>query len=223
VSEKLRLAPQSGGKPKKLVVLFHGYGSQGEDLLSLASYWSRLMPETEFLAPNGPDICETYPLGFQWFGLKEFTPFNVRAGLDVAGPRIRDYLLNALSERNLTPADLSVVGFSQGGMLALELMFVLPGLRGSICYSGAFYPPLAKVLQQPYPEVLLVHGNVDPTVPYIAFMQAQQDLKKFGINPHTLTCTGLGHTIPEEGLKVGGDFLVDIFNQGQPVIYMKQE
>jgi phospholipase/carboxylesterase len=141
----------------------------------------------------------------------------------VARPILLTYLQDALRQRNLTPADLTLVGFSQGGMLALEMMFALPGLRGLICYSGAFYPPVATMLQDPRPEVLLVHGDVDLVVPYEAFTEAQRNLKKFGLHLHTLTCSGLGHSIDEEGLKVGGEFLLNLFGQEQPVIYMKQE
>lgn len=217
------LLPHSGGKSKKLVVLFHGYGSNGKDLLDLAHYWSPLMPETEFLAPNGPDVWEAYASGYQWFSLKEFTPLSVRAGLNTVGPLLRNYLQDALAERNLKPADLAIVGFSQGGMVALEMMFALPGLRGVICYSGGFYPPPAAPVFEPYPEILLVHGDADTVVPYTAFLEAQQQLKKLGAHPQTLTCSGLGHSIDEEGLKSGAQFLTTLFGQEQRVIYMKQQ
>jgi phospholipase/carboxylesterase len=216
------LLPRSGGKAKKLVVLFHGYGANGRDLLDLAHNWSPFMPETEFLAPDGPDVCETYPFGYQWFGLKEFTTPYVYAGLAEARPFLSHYLLNALVKRNLTPADLAVVGFSQGGMVALDMMFAVPGLRGVICYSGGFYPPPEMAIPQPHPEVLLVHGDADTLVPYAFFQEARQQLHQLGIHPQTLTCAGLEHSINEEGLKTGGKFLATLLSQEQPMIQAKQ-
>jgi phospholipase/carboxylesterase len=174
------------------------------------------------LAPNAPDVCEANPFGYQWFGLQDITPYNVRAGLDIARPILQKYILSALQERHLSPADLVLIGFSQGGMLALEMMFALQGVKGIISYSGAFYPPIATLLDRPHPEVLLIHGNLDMIVPYVALTEAQKYLRQFGVFPQTLTCAGLGHSINEEGIKVGGQFLADLFAQDQSVIYMKQ-
>jgi phospholipase/carboxylesterase len=214
--------PQSGKSARQLVIFIHGYGADGNNLLDLAQYWSPLLPDAEFLAPDAPDICEANPFGYQWFGLQDITPYNVRPGLDIARPVLQKYILEALRERDLSPSDLTLVGFSQGAMLALEMMFALKGLKGVIAYSGAFYPPIATLLPDPHPDVLLVHGNLDMVVPYSALIEAQKYLKQFGVSPQTLTCSGLGHSIDEEGIDVGGQFLTHLFTQEQPVIYMKQ-
>lgn len=216
------LLPLSGGKAKKLVVLLHGYGSNGEDLLSLAPHWSRLMPDVEFLAPNGLEPWEAYVSGYQWFSLKEFTPFRIRSGLDAVRPILEDYLLIELARRGLNPQDLAIVGFSQGGMVALDIMFAIPDLGGIICYSGGFYPSLDTPLQEPYPSVLLVHGDVDTVVPYHVFLETQQQLKKIGIYPQTLTCLGLGHSIDKKGITGGAQFLINLFDLKPLVTGMKQ-
>jgi len=217
------LLPQSGRKSKSLVVLLHGYGSNGDDLLSLAPYWSQAMPDTEFLAPNGPEAWEAYSSGYQWFSLKEFTFTSVRAGLDSARPHLKNYLLEALAVRDLTLRDLALVGFSQGGMVALDMMFALEGLGGAICYSGGFYPLPEMTRPEPHPEILLVHGDADVVVPYSYFLEAHEQLKKLGLHPQTLTCPGLGHSIDEEGLKAGEKFLTRLFAEELPVIHMKQQ
>ncbi|MBM3632604.1 MAG: phospholipase [Alphaproteobacteria bacterium] len=205
------LLPLSGKKAKKLVVFCHGYGSNGQDLLSLAPYWSRILPEVEFISPNAPEIGEAYPAGYQWFSLKEFTPQAIRIGLNKAVPVLQEFILQALEKRNLTPADLAIVGFSQGGMIALEMIFALPDLKGVISYSGGFYPSvLLTPITGQRTEILLVHGNEDTVVPYEFLSESQEHLRKLGFDPHTLTCSGLGHSIDEEGLKAGGKFLADV-------------
>lgn len=213
-----RLLPRSGGKAKKLVVFCHGYGSNGDDLLSLAPYWSADLPDTEFLSPNAPEIWESFSSGYQWFSLKEFTPEAVRAGLDKAAPILRDYLLNELLARNLQPKDLAIVGFSQGGMMALDMMFLMPEIGGLICYSGGYFPRHGVSLSGHKPQILLVHGDDDTVVPYDYFLEAQQNLAKLGLHPQTLTCVGLGHSIDEEGLKAGGKFLTQLFTSQQKLV-----
>jgi phospholipase/carboxylesterase len=217
------LTPHSGRKAKNLVILLHGYGSSGDDLISLAPYWSKMMPDTEFLAPNGTEAWEGYASGYQWFSLKEFTPTSVRAGLSSAQPHLKQYILESLAARNLSPRELAIVGFSQGSMVALDMMFALPDLGGIISYSGGFYPSETPLPHKPYPKILLVHGDADSVVPYDYFLEAEAQLKKLGLSPQTLTCSGLGHSIDEEGLKAGGNFLTQLFAQGQPVIHMKQQ
>lgn len=217
------LLPQSGRKAKSLVIFLHGYGSSGDDLISLAPYWSHAMPDTEFLAPNGTEAWEGYASGYQWFSLKEFTPTSVRAGLSSAQPHLKEYILEALAARNLSPRELAIVGFSQGSMVALDMMFALPNLGGIISYSGGFYPSERALPHEPYPKILLVHGDADTVVPYDLFLEAQVQLQKLGLHPQTLTCSGLGHSIDEEGLKGGGNFLTQLFAQEQPVIYIKQQ
>ena len=48
------LQPLSGGRPKQIVLLLHGYGSNGADLIALAPHWQRGLPDALFLAPNAP-------------------------------------------------------------------------------------------------------------------------------------------------------------------------
>ncbi len=198
---------------QKLVVILHGYGANGANLIDLAQEWAPQFPDTDFLAPNGPDVCEMNPFGFQWFGLKDFSPFNIRAGLDRVGPMMVGYLQSVLQERQLTPKDLVLVGFSQGSMLALDMIFALPGLRGVLAYSGAFYPPVAAESPSSPPAVLLIHGMMDTIVPFGALKETERQLKLFGVHSETHATPHLGHGIDEEGVRLGGQFLKKLFSK----------
>lgn len=202
------LSPKSGKKPGQLIVFLHGYGADGANLIDIGEYWSDLLPDAEFIAPNAIEPCEM-GIGYQWFGLKDFSPFNIRAGLDRVTPLVVKQLKVWLHERQLAPADLCLVGFSQGTMLALDIMFHLPGIKAIVGYSGAFYPPVAKQVKAPVPKVCLIHGDMDMVVPYMAFLEAQKNLQEYGIIPVTHTSHGLGHSIDIDGLRVGGQFLVE--------------
>tara|TARA_B100000029_G_scaffold466750_1_gene502507 strand:- start:315 stop:605 length:291 start_codon:yes stop_codon:yes gene_type:complete len=65
------LEPLSKEKPKKVIILCHGYGGDGNDISLLAINWQRFIPDGIFLCPNGPEPCSINPKGFQWFDLSE--------------------------------------------------------------------------------------------------------------------------------------------------------
>jgi phospholipase/carboxylesterase len=204
--------PASGGKPKRLVILLHGLGADGNDLIGLAPYWAPLLPDAEFVSPNAPFPCDMAPYGYQWFSAQDRSPAAVLAGVRAAAPMLDAFIDEALAERGLSDADLALVGFSQGTMMSL---FV--GLRraqpaaGILGFSGRLLAPelLASELRS-RPRVLLVHGTEDPLVPYASLAAAETALKEAGVPVETLTCPGIGHSIDESGLRRGGMFLRDV-------------
>ena len=46
--------PAAGGPPRQLVVLLHGVGADGQDLIGLAPMLAELLPHARFVAPDGP-------------------------------------------------------------------------------------------------------------------------------------------------------------------------
>jgi phospholipase/carboxylesterase len=49
-----RLGPAAGGKPRRLVLLLHGVGADGNDLIGLAPYFAQALPDAAFVSPDGP-------------------------------------------------------------------------------------------------------------------------------------------------------------------------
>lgn len=78
-------APLSGGKAAFLVVLLHGVGANGNDLLYLAHAWRKILPKAEFIAPNAPFPYNGAPEARQWFSLQDRAPEKLLAGLREAG------------------------------------------------------------------------------------------------------------------------------------------
>ncbi|MHA1597925.1 MAG: alpha/beta hydrolase, partial [Alphaproteobacteria bacterium] len=64
-----RLDPASGGKPKQLVILLHGVGSDGNDLIGLAPHFAQVLPDALFASPDAPYAFDMAPVGYQWFSL----------------------------------------------------------------------------------------------------------------------------------------------------------
>jgi phospholipase/carboxylesterase len=201
--------PASGGAPRQLVVLLHGVGADGSDLIGLAPYWAELLPEAEFLSPDAPFPCDMAPFGRQWFSLQDRSPAAILAGVRATAPILDAFLDDALAARGLDDGSLALVGFSQGTMMSLYV-----GLRratapaGIVGYSGAMIgaDDLPREIRA-RPPVLLVHGDADEVVPPRALPMAVHALEAAGVPVDSLTRPGLGHGIDEVGLREGGAFL----------------
>jgi phospholipase/carboxylesterase len=205
--------PAAGGKPRHLVILLHGYGADGNDLLGLAPHWSRLLPDTQFIAPHAPFPCEAAPFGRQWFGFEGRNESMILAETQTAAALLDSYISAELARRDLAEGEVALVGFSQGTMMSLH---VAPrrsrALAGVVGYSGSLIAPqlLAAEIRSK-PPVLLVHGDADPVVPYPSLGVAETALQAAGIKVETITRPGLAHGIDEEGLARGGAFLAGAF------------
>lgn len=210
--------PAAGGKPKKLVILLHGLGADGNDLIGLSQYWGRLIPDAEFVSPNAPFPCDMAGFGYQWFSVQDRSPESMLAGVRAAAPSLDGYIDEELQKRGLEASEAALVGFSQGTMMSL---FV--GLRrdkpvaGILGYSGRLIAPelLAEELSS-RPPVLLVHGTYDPVVPYESLAAAEAGLKEAGVPVETLSCPGVEHNIDQQGLERGGMFLRQILTPKRP-------
>jgi phospholipase/carboxylesterase len=215
------LPPLSGEKPDSLVVLIHGYGAEGEDLLSLGKVWQSLLPNTMFVAPHGPVICELNPSGKQWFGLKDWDPSRILKEIQAITPAFNRYLDNLLKTYNLSSEKLALVGFSQGAMLAIHVALHRPACAGVVAYSGAFLndPRELKIAR---PPMLLVHGTEDQVLPSTASQAAEETLKSLSVPVRLTLLPGLDHGIDERGLGQGGAFLKDHLYKNVPSDLWKQ-
>ena len=65
--------PAAGGAPTSMVILLHGVGADGQDLLGLAPVLAEKLPHTVFVSPDGAQPFDMAPMGRQWFSIREFT------------------------------------------------------------------------------------------------------------------------------------------------------
>lgn len=202
--------PASGGKPDSLVILLHGYGSNGEDLISLAPYWDKDLPNTVFVSPDAPFACEIGFGGFQWFSLQSWAPLSMLAGAEKAATVLNNFIDEQMKLYDVPASRVALVGFSQGTMMSL---FVAPRradpLAGVLGFSGALLGGEGLIGQTGIARipVYLVHGDMDPVVPVAAWYHAKETLKQAGFDVEGHVSRGLNHSIDEQGLHEGGDFL----------------
>lgn len=202
------LPPRNGGTAKQAIVLLHGYGADGSDLIGLGQHWGQLFPDALFVAPNAPNRCAISPFGFEWFPLSGDRIAGRIEGIPEAAPPIVEFLSALWSQSGITPAETFLVGFSQGAMMALHVGTGLPEpVRGIVAFSGAFVPPagfgtLAK------PPVALIHGDLDQVVDPNLSRRAATELADAGFDVTLHISAGTAHGIAPDGLDFATTFML---------------
>ncbi|MBT5414677.1 MAG: alpha/beta fold hydrolase [Rhodospirillaceae bacterium] len=205
------MPPVRGGAPDALVVLLHGYGADGNDLIALAPHLGQAAPGAQFVSPNAPFPCEM-GFGRQWFGASDRSPEAYLGGTRAAAAILDGFLDDQLAALGLEEGRMALVGFSQGTMMALHVAPRRPtACAGVVGYSGRLVAPeLLPEEAVSRPPVVLVHGDADEVVPYAAMAEAQNGLEaaEFSVESHSRP--GLGHGIDQEALVLGARFLAKV-------------
>lgn len=198
--------PKSG-QAKYLMILFHGYGSDGQDLITLSQIFDSIIPQTIYLSPNAPS--KTGFGGYQWFPLSDLSNRELETGTIQIAPYVHDFIDQALKFYNIKPENLILGGFSQGAMIALHVGIergVAP--KAVLAYSGALTAVngIEKRIKS-NPPIFLCHGANDDVVLPEYTEKANEILIKLGFNVQKTIIDGYPHTIPPEGLVATIEFL----------------
>ncbi|MDE3016803.1 MAG: alpha/beta fold hydrolase [Pseudomonadota bacterium] len=204
--------PRSG-TAKQLVVLLHGWGADGPNLIDLGAAFSQVLPDAQFIAPNAPQPCEANPYGYQWFSLMDRQPQHLLSGARGAEKIVNHFLDAELARLKLDNGKLALVGFSQGTMVGLQVALRrTPAIAALVGFSGALIAPdmLAKEIAA-RPPVCLVHGEADEVVPFHSLKAATDALNAHGVPVESHKRPFLGHSIDMEGMKIAAEFLGKVF------------
>ena len=211
--------PRSSDVPfKSAVIMLHGYGSDGNDLLSMAPFLSESLKDTLFYAPDGPKKADD---GFKWFDLDmEEAPTVMERFMYIERlmqkaqkvvPNVQDFISD-IQEKYKIPADkIVLLGFSQGGLLALmsgltfnqKIAGIVACSSVPLAINAAM--PIEKVISKP--PVLLTHGLADDMVPFVGEQVTENTLKNIDVPVETHTVAGMGHTIDDSCLSAIKAFL----------------
>jgi phospholipase/carboxylesterase len=197
-----------------LVILLHGYGADGNDLLGLADVLAPHLPHTAFVAPDAPEPCRGSPMGRQWFPipwLDGSSEVDAGAGLARASDDLNAFLDEQMKAEGVEPGAVALIGFSQGAMMSLH---VAPrraqALAGIVAISGRLLGPDRLAAEAKVkPPVLLIHGDQDPVVPFADMGTAGNALTAAGFEVWGHVMRGTGHGIAPDGLGAALGFLTE--------------
>jgi phospholipase/carboxylesterase len=208
-----RLEPR-GRAAGALVVLLHGYGANGDDLIALGEGWRRWLPDAAFVAPNAPEPIPGMYGALQWFALTMRDPSEYWRGVEAARPVLDRFLDTELARYRLAPGRLALVGFSQGTMMALHV-----GLRraaapaGIVAYSGLLAGAEHLAETKARPPVLMIHGEADDLIPVEALHAGRESLAAVGVPVEWHVRPRLGHGIDAEGQWMAAHFIAQVLRR----------
>lgn len=221
----------TGRAPTLGVLLCHGFGAPGEDLVPLADVLYQLAPElaegVQFVFPAAPLSLAEWGLmeGRAWwpldlerlqaqFARQQF--HEVRADRPAGLPAARDAVLGVLKDwcaaSGLTVPRCVLGGFSQGAMTSVDVALHLPqSPAGLAVLSGALINELewqSLGAQRSGLPVFQSHGNYDPLLPFVAGNWLRELLVEAGCQVQFESFDG-GHEIPWEVLERLAAFLLE--------------
>ena len=204
------IKPENGIEIKNAVILLHGYGGDGKDISMLSLNWKRHMPNTIFICPNGHEVCQINPSGFQWFDLTKDDPDYILEQSIKAENKIQNFINEIKQEFNLTNNKICLAGFSQGCMLSLNVGLIteekfscIVGFSGKIIDQNNL-----KGRVKNFSDVLLIHGDADQVVPSTYLLEAKDFLIRNGIDVQTLLIKNCDHHIPLEASSTALNYIL---------------
>ena len=209
-----RWGPASKGVPRQLVVLCHGLGADGHDLIDLAPSWGHALPDALFVSVDAPFIHDS-GFGRQWWSVADRTPSVMEAGARCAAGFLGPFIDAELARHNLPADAYALMGFSQGAMIVLFAgLRHVPPPRAILAFSGALIAPETLPAELTgRPPVLLVHGEADEAVPVSRSHDAEAALRAAGVPVEATYIPRLGHGIDDTGISMGALALQRAFSR----------
>ena len=207
------IKPENNIPIKYAVILLHGYGGDGKDISMLTLNWKRFLPNTIFLCPNGHEICEINPTGYQWFDLTRDDPEYILEQSKKAEIKLKQFIEEVKKEYGLTNSKICLSGFSQGCMMSINL-----GLTNSenyncvVGFSGKIInqEDLAK-RKTSSTKMFLIHGDKDAVVSPTFLLEAKDFLIRNEVEVETKMIQNCEHHIPIEASSAALNYIKNNF------------
>ena len=210
-----RLEPASGSGADSLIILLHGHGSHGGDMIELARALQSWFPNAAFVAPDGLQAMGGGAR--RWFPVTSASLDELAEGAEAARPEIEAFIEAEGKRYGVGRARTVIVGFSQGTIVALNLAIKSQHpLAGIIGFSGMLAASsVSKATAQATP-IALLHGAQHRLIPPSAGATAEVILTRAGFSVTNTVFDGLGHSIDERGLTAGANAIAKALGSGRP-------
>ncbi len=181
---------ESGPSPRHSVIWLHGLGADGNDFVPMVEELTLPVDPVRFVFPHAPMQPVTINGGYVMRAWYDIISHDLTAREDEKGVRDSQHAIERLIEREESrgsPAkNIVVVGFSQGGAIALQAGLRFPRRLAGVAALSAYLPLSSTLPAELAPanrgaSVLMAHGSEDPVVPVSLAQQSRDDLQELGL------------------------------------------
>lgn len=176
------------GEHRATVIWLHGLGATNEDFATHTPHLG-LSEQVKFILPQAPVMPITWNGGMEmpgWYDIVSAEPDAPEdyEGVVLSADRLRS-LIDQECAAGIPSQNIFIVGFSQGGAMALYTGLTHPEQLGGVVGLSTYLPVATHVVvdrsaaNQNTP-VLMVHGTQDPTVNYAFGKKSHRLLRDLG-------------------------------------------
>ncbi|NVO05785.1 MAG: esterase [Rhodoferax sp.] len=181
------------GAAQQLILLFHGVGSNAQDLVPVGQQFAAKFPAALVLSLEGLQPSD-FGQGRQWFSVAGVTEENRPGRVAAVMPAFRSLIQQLQKDSGVSAANTTLIGFSQGSIMSLESTQTQPVLAGHvIAIAGRFAAPPTHAVNGI--SVHLVHGDADQVMSVESSRSAAKQLQALGANVTLDIEPGMGHGI----------------------------
>jgi phospholipase/carboxylesterase len=177
-----------GDGPHPTVIALHGWGASAHDLIGLAPILHG--GGALVLCPQGSVAFQITQgvLGFGWWPITESREMDPRE-FDRARQSLRKFIDQAFARYPIDRRKLVLMGFSQGGLMAYDLVLSEPERFAGLVALSSWLPEAVDRAIPPNEAAknlpaLVIHGTQDPMVPVAGAQDSRQRLLARGLNVH---------------------------------------
>jgi phospholipase/carboxylesterase len=197
-----RFAPTQEHPANHLFVFLHGCGATAQSMIPIAFRFQARFPSAALVVPSGFDPEARGGVAQDWYPTRGLNCDNHRERVAAVLPDVEDLVRREQTHFDVPWNRTVLIGFSQGGTVALEAIKA-PALAGAVV---AFSSRFARLPGQGTPirsRVHLVHGEYDSVVSRVHAERAARVLTSLHV-PVTLDIVeDLGHALTHRAISLG--------------------
>lgn len=184
------------GAPQQLFLLFHGVGADAEDMVPLGRHLASAFPNAFVVSVAGVEDSDI-SAGHQWFSVRDISDENRVTRVAGAMPRFVATIRRWQESAGVAADATALVGFSQGGIMALESTRESAMLATRvIAIAGRFATPPDRARTDI--TIHLIHGKADTVIPFAHTIADAERLLGMGGDVTADVLPMVGHEINDE-------------------------
>ncbi len=198
-----RFPPTPDRPARHLFVFLHGCGATAQSMIPIAFRFQARFPSAAMLVPSGFRRGARGEAAQDWYPTRGLNGDNHRERVAEVLPDVEDLVRREQMALGLASRRTVLIGFSQGGTVALEAVKALPELAGAVVAFSSRFATLPKSDTRIDARIHLVHGAYDCIVSRVYAERAARSLNALRV-PVTLDIVDdLGHALSHPAISLG--------------------